>query len=150
MNVRAKKKPRLTSILIMFTDEDETGVNYPHDDALTITLEICSAGVKIVLIDTESSTDTILKETLDYLKIENLKIKPVDTALYGFAALYILPLGFVQLPLTIGDKSYQKTTDIISSCGFKDVIRHHPREALPKKKKSCGKHAISKAQVQSQ
>lgn len=29
VNVRAEKKPRLTSILIVLIDEDEVGVNYP-------------------------------------------------------------------------------------------------------------------------
>lgn len=51
MNVKAEKKPRLTSIPIMLRDEDEVRVNYPHGDALAITWEI----------DTKSSTDIIFK-----------------------------------------------------------------------------------------
>lgn len=49
---------------------------------------------------------------MDSLKIENLKIRPIEIAVYGFTRSYILLLGSVQLPLTIGDKPYQKTTMI--------------------------------------
>lgn len=62
MNVKAKKKLRLASILIMFMDEDEVEVNYSHDDALVITLEISSTKVNRVLVDTGSSVDIILKK----------------------------------------------------------------------------------------
>lgn len=95
MNVKAEKKPRLTSILSMFMDEDETGINYPYDDALVITLKIGSASVNRVLNNTWSSANIILKEMLDSLKFENLKIRSVNTALYRFVESYILSLGSI-------------------------------------------------------
>lgn len=100
MNVRAKKKPWLASILILFTNEDETGVTYPHNAAMVITLKIGSTSINIVLIDTESLADIIFKETLDSLNIEGLKMESTDTVLYGFVESYTLTLGSVQLPLT--------------------------------------------------
>lgn len=69
MNVKVKKKPKLTSIPIMFTDEDEARVNFPHDDAIVITLKIYSTSINRILINTKSSVDIIFKETLSSLKI---------------------------------------------------------------------------------
>lgn len=95
MNVGAEKKPRFTSAQVMFMDEDEAGVNYPHDDAVVIILEIDSTKVNRVLMDTSSSASIIFKEMLDSPKIKNLKIGPTNTTLYGFVDSYILSFGSV-------------------------------------------------------
>lgn len=97
-NVRAKKKPRLTLIPMLFADADEVGVTYPHNNALVITLKIGSANMNRVLIDTRSSANIIFKKTLDSLNIKGLKMKTTDTTLYGFTESYTFPLCSVQLP----------------------------------------------------
>lgn len=56
----------------MFIDEVE--VNYLYDDALLVTLEVDSSKISKALIDIGSSADIIVKDTLDSLNIENLKI----------------------------------------------------------------------------
>lgn len=39
MSIRVEKKSRLTSIPIIFINEDEIEVNYPHDDTFVITIK---------------------------------------------------------------------------------------------------------------
>lgn len=112
MNVKNEKKSSLATIPIMFIDENEVGVNYPHDDALVVTLEVRSSKISKTLVDTGSLVDIIFKDTLDTLNIENLKTGPVKTMLYGFAESYIFSLGSIQLPLTMRGWLYQNTTII--------------------------------------
>lgn len=106
MNVKTEEKPKLATIPIMFKEEDEEGVKFPDSDTLMVTLEIGSSSVSKVLVDIKSSVDIILKDTLDSFNIENLKMGLVKTTLYGFTDSYILPLGFVQPPLTMRDRPY--------------------------------------------
>lgn len=109
MNVCAEKKLWIATVSIMFTNENEVGVNYPHDDALVITLSVGPSEVNKILIDTGSSADIIFKDTLESMKIENLRLDLVDIGLYRFIESYTLPIGTVQLPVTIGSQPYQKT-----------------------------------------
>lgn len=106
MNVCAEKKLRIAIIEIMFTDEDEVGVNYPHDDTFMVTFSIGPTEVSKILIDIQSSAYIILKDTLDSMKIENLRLGLVDTTMYGFTESHTLPIRTVQLPVTMGILPY--------------------------------------------
>lgn len=59
-------------ILIMFTNEDEVGVNYPHDNAFVVTLGVGPSEVSRILVDTSSSADIIFKSMLVFIKIDDL------------------------------------------------------------------------------
>lgn len=88
-----------------------------------------------MLVDTWSSADIIFKDTLDSLNIENLKIEPFETSLYGFAESYILPIS----------ENYYNG---VSSVGFKNVILIDFGKAFLEKNKSSGKHTLLEIKVQ--
>ena len=64
-----------------------------------------------VLIDNGSSTDIIFASTFDKMGIGREKLEPVvNTHLRGFSGEKVLPLGSIQLVLTLGDPPCQATT----------------------------------------
>lgn len=91
----ARKKPWMAIVLIMFTDEDEAGVHYLHDDAFMVTLVVGPSGVNKILIDTGNSEDIIFKDILNLMKIENLRLGLVDDTLYRFAESYTLHFDII-------------------------------------------------------
>lgn len=79
----------------MFMDEYEVGVSYPYDDALVVIIGIGPSDVSKILIDMGNSIDIIFNSTLDFLKINNLRLGPINTSLYRFAKSYTVPIGIV-------------------------------------------------------
>ena len=65
-----------------------------------------------VLLDNGSSIDIIFASVFDQMGIEREKLEPVSTHLRGFSREKVLPLGSIQLVLTLGDPPCQATTTI--------------------------------------
>ena len=63
-----------------------------------------------VLIDNRSSTDIIFASAFDKMGIGREKLEPVNTHLRGFSGEKVLPLGSIQLVLTLGDPPCQAKT----------------------------------------
>ena len=63
-----------------------------------------------VLVDNESSTDIIFASAFDKMGIGREKLELVSTHLRGFFGEKVLPLGSIQLVLTLGDPPCQVTT----------------------------------------
>ena len=63
-----------------------------------------------VLVDNGSSTDIIFASAFDKMGIEKDRMEPVNTHLRGFSGEKVLPLGSIQLILTLGDPPCQATT----------------------------------------
>ena len=63
-----------------------------------------------VLVDNGSSTDIIFASTFDKMGIGREKLEPVNTHLRGFSGEKVLPLGSIQLVLTLGEPPCQATT----------------------------------------
>ena len=100
------KLPRLDTS-ITFSDSDLEGCQHPHVDPLVIRAVVANKTVHRVLVDNESSVDIIFASAFDKMGIGREKMEPVSTHLRGFSGEKGLPLGSIQLVLTLGDPSCQ-------------------------------------------
>ena len=110
MEVQAVSKlPRLDTT-ITFSNLDMEGCQHPHDDPLVIRAVMANKTVHRVLVDNGSSADIIFASAFDKMGIRREKLEPVSTHLRGFSGEKVLPLGSIQLVLTLGDPPCQATT----------------------------------------
>ena len=103
------KMPRVDTT-ITFSDSDLEGCQHPHDDPLVIRVIVANTTVHRVLVDNGSSTDIIFASAFDKMGIGREKLEPVNTHLRGFSGEKVLPLGSIQLVLTLGEPPCQATT----------------------------------------
>ena len=103
------KLPRLDTS-ITFSDSNLDGCQHPHDDPLVVRTIVANKTVHQVLIDNGSSVDIILASAFDKMGIWREKLEPVNTHLRGFSGEKVLPLGSIQLVLTLGEPPCQVTT----------------------------------------
>ena len=103
------KLPRLDTS-ITFSDSDMEGCQHPHDDPLVVRAVVANKTVHRVLIDKGSSADIIFASAFDKMGIRREKLEPVNTHLRGFFREKVLPLGSIQLVLTLGDPPCQAMT----------------------------------------
>ena len=103
------KLPRLDTS-ITFSDSNLEGCQHPHDDPLVIRVVVANKTVHHVLVDNGSSTDIIFASTFNKMGIGRERMEPVSTHLRGFSGEKVLPLGSIQLVLTLGDPPCQATT----------------------------------------
>ena len=96
------KLPRLDTA-ITFSNSYLEGCQHPHDDSLVIRAVVANKTVHQVLVDNGSSVDIIFASALDKMGIGREKLEPVSTHLRGFSGEKVLPLGSIQLMLTLGD-----------------------------------------------
>ena len=103
MKVQAVSKlPRL-DMSITFSDSDLEGCQHPHEDPLVIRALVANKTVHRVLVDNGSSADIIFASAFDKMGIGRERLEPVSTHLRGFSGEKVLPLGSIQLVLTLGD-----------------------------------------------
>ena len=109
--IRAVSKlPRLDTT-INFSDSDMEGC-HPHDDPLGIRAVVANKTIHRVLVDNGSSTDIIFASAFDKLGIGREKLELVNAYLRGFSGETVLPLGSIQLVLTLGDPPCQAMTTV--------------------------------------
>ena len=103
------KLPRL-DMTITFSDSYLEGCQHPHDDPLVVRAIVANTTVHRALIDNGSSADIIFASTFDKMGVGREKLEPVNTHLRGFSREKVLPLGSIQLVLTLGEPLCQATT----------------------------------------
>ena len=103
------KLPRLYTS-ITFSNSDLEGCQHPHDDPLVVCAVVANKKVHRVLVDNGSSVDIIFASAFDKMGIGRERLEPVSTHLRGFSGEKVLPLGSIQLVLTLGDPLCQATT----------------------------------------
>ena len=105
------KLPRLNTTLT-FSDSDMEGCQHPHDDPFVIKAVIANKMIHRVLVDNGSSTDIIFASAFNKIGIGREKLEPVNVCLRGFSGERVLPLGSIQLVLTLGDPPCQAITTV--------------------------------------
>ena len=112
LEVQAVSKFPQLDTTINFSDSNLEGCQHPHDDPLVIRVVMANKTVHRVLIDNRSSADIIFASTFDKIGIGREKLESVSAQLLGFSEKKALPLGSIQLVLTLGDPPCQATTTI--------------------------------------
>ena len=102
------KHPRLDTS-ITFSDFDMEGCQHPHDNPLVIKAIVANKMVHRVLVDNGSSADIIFASAFDKIGIVREELEPINACLRGFSGERVLPLGSVQLVLTLGVPPCQAT-----------------------------------------
>ena len=105
------KLPRLDTALT-FSDSYLEGCQHPHDDPLVIRAVVANKTIHQVLVDNGSSVDIIFTTAFNKMGIRREKLEPVSTHLQGFFGEKVLPLGLIQLVLTLGDPPCQAITAV--------------------------------------
>ena len=105
------KLPRLDTA-ITFSDSDLEGCQYLHDDPLVIRAIVANKTIHRVLVDNGSLAYIIFASPFDKMCIGRERLEPVNTHLRGFSGEKVLPLGSIQLVLTLGDPPCQTTTTV--------------------------------------
>ena len=96
------KLPQLDTT-ITFSNSDMEGCQHPHDDPLVIKVIVAKKTIHRVLVDNGSSADIIFESVFDKMGIGKEKLEPINACLRGFSREKVLPLGSIQLVLTLGD-----------------------------------------------
>ena len=108
--IQAVSKLQRLDTSITFSDSDLEGCQHPHDDPLVVRAVVANKTVHRVLVDNGSSTEIIFASAFDKMGIGREKLEPVNTHLQGFFGEKVLPLGSIQLVLTLGEPPCQATT----------------------------------------
>ena len=88
------------------------GFQHPHDDPFVMKIIVANKTVHRVLVDNGSSVDIIFASAFEKMGIGREKLEPVNAYLRGFSGEILLPLGSVQLVLTLGDPPCQATATV--------------------------------------
>ena len=112
LEIHAVSKLPCQDTIITFSDSNMEGCKHPRDDPLVIRAVVANKTIHTVLFDNESSVDIIFASTFDKIGIGREKLEPVNAYLRGFSRERVLPLGSIQLVLTLGDPPCQVTTTI--------------------------------------
>ena len=105
------KLPQLDTVLT-FSDSYLEGCQHPHDDPLVIRAVVANKTIHQVLVDNGSSVNIIFTAAFNKMGIRREKLEPVSTHLQGFSGEKVLPLGSIQLVLTLGDPPCQEITAV--------------------------------------
>ena len=110
MEIQAVFKLPQLDTTITFSDLNLEGCQHPHDYPLVIRAVVANKTAHRVLVNNGSSADIIFTSAFDKIGIGREKLEPVSTHLRGFSREKVLPLGSIQLVLTLGDPLGQATT----------------------------------------
>ena len=110
LEVQVVLKLPLLDTTITFSEPDLEGCQHPHDDPLVIRVVVANKTVYKVLIDDGSSADIIFPSAFDKMGIGREKLEPMNAHLRGFSGERVLPLGSVQLVVTLGNPPCQAIT----------------------------------------
>ncbi|XP_065623100.1 uncharacterized protein LOC136064794 [Quercus suber] len=107
------KTTRGESPIIGFTEEDARRLHHPHDDALVASIRVGDYNVHRVLIDNSSSADILYYPAFQQMGIDRARLMPVSAPFVGFGGTRVFPIGFITLPVTVGDYPQELTRNVM-------------------------------------
>ncbi|XP_042467478.1 uncharacterized protein LOC122050653 [Zingiber officinale] len=102
-------KEKAVGTEISFGPKDLEGIEIPHDEALIIKAVIANYTIRRTFIDTGSSVNIIFKQAFDLLQIDQAKLLPMATPLYGFTGNEVSPIGQTRLVVSLGEEPLIRT-----------------------------------------
>ncbi|XP_057808481.1 uncharacterized protein LOC131022958 [Salvia miltiorrhiza] len=94
--------------IISFGPKDARSLFYPHDDALVFSANVANVLVHRIFVDSGSAVNILYLECWQAMGLE-AKLEPAVAPLYGFSGESVLPVGIIELPMTIGQPWGKKT-----------------------------------------
>ncbi|KAM2185676.1 hypothetical protein ACFX1Q_030653 [Malus domestica] len=101
--------------VISFSQKDLKGIQFPHNDALVVTLRVANSRVKRIMIDRGSNTDVLFWSTFRRMKLNEKEIRSNPTPIYAFKGTKAQPIRDVTLPVTAAGKTLFVTFVIIDA-----------------------------------
>ncbi|KAH7842008.1 hypothetical protein Vadar_000444 [Vaccinium darrowii] len=77
---RPSKLTKLGQPPIVFSEEDEEGISYPHDDPLVISMVVANYRIKRILVDTGASMDIIYYSSFLQLEIDEKRLRTKEAS----------------------------------------------------------------------
>ena len=93
---------------IVFRSRDDSGIQAPTEDPLVITTAIGPALVHKVLVDNGSSVNILFKKAFEQMRLEAKDLKPCEGWIRGFNGASTVPMGYVELSVTLGQGDHQR------------------------------------------
>ncbi|PON34879.1 hypothetical protein PanWU01x14_340680 [Parasponia andersonii] len=87
---------------ITFTEQDAREVHYPHNDALVVKINCRSTQLWRVLVDNGSAVDILYFDAFKKIGLNESDLKPAATPLYSFTGDSLMPMGMIELMVSIG------------------------------------------------
>lgn len=72
---KTEKEQQTESFNLIFTDAEAKKIHCPHDDTLVVTLTLLGLNMHQILIDNGRLMNTLYKQTLDKMEIDNLTVR---------------------------------------------------------------------------
>ncbi|XP_062094005.1 uncharacterized protein LOC133800039 isoform X1 [Humulus lupulus] len=113
------QRPKLMNLLITFTEDDARSVHFPHHNPLVIDAQIANKLVSRVLVDDGSSVNLLFKPAFTAIGLTEADLTSCPTQIYGFNGDALLPMGTIQLPVTLGSElqhSFKFSTFVVVDC----------------------------------
>ncbi|KAI5344546.1 hypothetical protein L3X38_012423 [Prunus dulcis] len=108
--------------IISFTQCDLEGIQFPHNDALVITLQIGNSKVKRVMIDSGSSAVVMFWNTFKIMKLDENGIRPNPTLFFAFEGSKARAIEDVTLPIIVAGKTLLVTFVVMKAPSAYNVI----------------------------
>ena len=92
---------------ITFTEVDTQGVQFPHNDAVVVSLNIANYDVRRILVDNESSADILFYSAFSRMATLGSHLRPICSPLIGFTGDAVPTEGMIALTVTAGQHPKQ-------------------------------------------
>ena len=95
-------KRQKTEEPITFTEEDAQGVQFPHNDAVVVSLNIANYDVHRILVDNESSADILFYDAFSRRSALGGRLRSICSPLIGFTGNAVSMEGMIALTVAAG------------------------------------------------